>query len=295
VDLNAFAALDPAALRAMLPTFLGAAVADPARADAARAAVAALVAEWPPGTDRALLDHLAGLGEEPRLYPAFAPARAVSRAWCAAVLTDTHVEGIAHLRAAIAAGPTFLVGNHLSYFDSSAIDAVLAAAGAADLADRIVSLAGPKVYSDPFRRFATACLSTVPVPQSTQLGHTASLSPRELARQALAAIDAAHAAQRAGHALLVYAEGARTRTGRLQPFLPGVARYLKAEGARVVPFGLVGTQRIMPVGEARIRPGPVRLLLGAPLLLDDHGGARAALDAAHDAVRDLLPPELRPE
>jgi 1-acyl-sn-glycerol-3-phosphate acyltransferase len=159
----------------------------------------------------------------------------------------------------------------------------------------VISLAGPKVYNDPFRRFASGCLSTVPVPQSTQLGHATSLPPRELARRAVAAIAAAHEALAAGRVLLVYAEGSRTRTGRLQPFLQGVARYLKVADARIVPFALSGTERIMPVGSARVSPGSVTLVFGEALPIASAGGPREALDAAHAAVSAILPAELRPE
>lgn len=295
MDLDAFAALRPDEFRALLPGFLAAFLADAPTAEAARAAVAAEIATWSESTAPALLAALRSLGDEHRLYEPLPQARAVARAWCSAALPDLSVEGVEHLRQAVTEGPTFLVGNHLAYLDSTAIDAALVRAGAPDLADRILSLAGPKVYDDPFRRFASGCLATIPVPQSTRLDHTASLSPRELARRALAAIQVAHDALADGRVVLVYAEGSRSRTGRLGPFLPGVARYLRVDGARLVPFALDGTDRVMPVGQTRLHRATVRLRLGSPIDLQDTGGPRQALDRAHAIVTELLPLERRPE
>jgi hypothetical protein len=90
-----------------------------------------------------------------------------------------------HLDRATRLGPTLPVGNHLSYFDASSTDALVAWSGRTDLADRIVAAAGPKVYEDLFRLVAASCLNTLPVPQSTSFAHTAKLAPRELARKGL--------------------------------------------------------------------------------------------------------------
>jgi 1-acyl-sn-glycerol-3-phosphate acyltransferase len=275
----------------MLPSFLADYVDAPP--GPGRARVAELVQTWSEEDAAAVRQHVVGLGESPRPYPADPRCRAVSRAWCEDVVLSPRVEGAEHLDAALAAGPVLLVGNHLSYFDTQATDAALAAVGRGDLADRLVALAGPKVYEDLFRRFAASCLSTLPVPQSTQFSHTERLNARELALRARASVDAVHALAMAGRAPLLYAEGSRSRTGRLQPFLRAAWRYASLAGMRVVPLALVGTPAIMPVGAVKLTPGTVTVRVGEAIDVAAVG-AREVLAVAHDAVAALLPEAHQP-
>jgi 1-acyl-sn-glycerol-3-phosphate acyltransferase len=181
-----------------------------------------------------------------------------------------------------------VVCNHQSYIDSNAIDLILATHGFSHLGARLVSAAGPKVYEGLFRRVASASLNTIPVPQSASFEHTAKISRRELARQALRALAKAHECMRTGYLLLIYPEGSRSRTGELQPFLRAVYRYFKQPGTIIVPAVLEGTSSVMGVGAHRIRPGPCTLRFGASIDVDDVGGARTALDVAYARVGALL-------
>lgn len=294
MDLKQIAALDPALLRGMLPSFLAGYIGDPDAAARSVTEIAGLVAALPDSDVRRLLATLAGLGDEERLYPADPAARAVSRAWCRAILPAPSLEGAERLVAAMADGPALVVCNHLSYFDTSATDALFAWAGHEDVADRLVAVAGPKVYTDVFRRFAAMCLNTLPAPQSTQLEGTARLGPRELARRALRSVANAHEAMAQGYVPLLYPEGSRTRTGRLRPFLKAVHRYMDVEGLSVVPMALTGTERVFPVDSERLYPAEVRIVVGTPLRVSA-GDARAVLEAAHGSIAALLPPERRPD
>lgn len=294
MEIPALSELGPEQFTELLPIFLGNAIDEPLVAQQAQRRVEAVVREWSAEIATEVLSALGTVGQEIRVYPPHPEARRISREWCRAALPAVEVEGAEHLRAARLQGPTFLLCNHLSYFDSTAIDAALDQAGHSDLADNVVSLAGPKVYSDLFRRFAAVCLATVPVPQSTQLAHTAQLSPRELARRALQAISAATQAASEGRSILIYGEGSRSRTGTLQPFIPGVGRYLRPKGSIVVPVALSGTSQIMPVGQTRVTPGSVTLRLGEPLTVAEQGGPKRCLEIANDRIAYLLPPELRP-
>jgi 1-acyl-sn-glycerol-3-phosphate acyltransferase len=189
-----------------------------------------------------------------------------------------------------------LLCNHLSYFDTSATDAILAWAGHEDLADKLVAAAGPKVYQHLFRLLAAACLNTLPVPQSTSLAHTEKLPPRELARKAIESVESAKDLVERGYLLLMYPEGSRSRTGQLGPFLRGVQRYLSCtHPLSVVPTAIVGTEAVMPVSDPRLHPGPVALRFAEPIATEEGAaGARDTLARAHRAVQRLLPPHLRP-
>ena len=295
MDLQALANVEPATLREVLPHWLAGFIDDPDAAARNRIQITELTRRWSDETCTEILQWLTEIGSEHRVYPAIDACRGLSRTWCRDVVLDPVVHGVEHLAQAVAAGPTMILGNHLSYFDANATDAALAWAGRADLADRLVAAAGPKVYQDLFRLIAAACLNNLPVPQSTTLGHTEKLSPRELARKALAGVNAARQAMLDGYVPLVYPEGSRTRSGQLRPFLRGVHRWLSAvEPLSVVPLALDGTDRIMPVDADRLVPGPVVLRFGQPLAVGPDGTSREVLAAANLALRELLPQRLRP-
>ncbi len=295
MDLSSIVSLPPAQLRAVLPAWVSSFILDGARATDNAARVAGLVETWSDDTCTSVLRSLDGLGASHQIYPAHPALRALTREWCRDVVLDPIVEGAEHLVAATRAGPTMVLGNHLSYFDANATDAALAWTGHADVADRVVAAAGPKVYEDLFRLLAAACINTLPVPQSTTLEYTATLAPRELARKALAGVDAAQQAMAEGYVPLVYPEGTRTRSGRLGLFIRGVHRWLKAvDDLHVVPLAISGTEEIMPIEATRLRPGPVTLRFGRPLVVGRDGSSREVLEAAHHAIAILLPEALQP-
>lgn len=291
VRLDALRDLPPEVLRTLIPGFLAGYIADPAAAAASQARVAAVLAPVPDAAIAALARHLADCGSAPVKWAADPTARAVSRAWCADVIRAAPVEGLAHLDGD---QPTIIVCNHRSYLDTTATDAALVWAGRADLADRLATVAGPKVYEDVFRRFAAACLTTLPAPQSATIEGAARLSPRDLARQAQQAIALSHEAVREGAIVLLYPEGSRTRTRRLGPFLRGIWRYLAIDGLRVVPAAILGTDTILAVGADKLTPGEISLRFGAPLQVDA-ANARERLEAVFDGVAALLPMNVAPD
>ncbi|MBT3223532.1 MAG: 1-acyl-sn-glycerol-3-phosphate acyltransferase, partial [Proteobacteria bacterium] len=131
--------------------------------------------------------------------------------------------------------------------------------------------------------------------RATELeGHPEQLSRRELARLAIASLKNGHDIIDDGYCLLIYPEGSRTRTGRLGPFLQATYRYFKKKGTSVVPMAIIGTNRIMPVGDTRLHPGPVSLSFAPPLKVNDDTPAKEVLQEAHSAIAALLPPDQHP-
>ncbi|TNE85015.1 MAG: 1-acyl-sn-glycerol-3-phosphate acyltransferase [Deltaproteobacteria bacterium] len=294
MDLSLLSELQPAQLRMMLPPFLGQYVAEPSSRDDVVAAMTRTIDGLDDQALGAMLAHMATLGEEYALYDSESGARALTRAWAVQMLGTPEVEGLEHLVEAVEAGPTVVFSNHLSYFDASALDHALVVCGREDLADRLMVAAGPKVYSDLFRRFAAASLATVKVPQSTSLGHTEQMSGRELARRAIASLKAARSGFEEGRFLLIYPEGSRTRTGRMQAWLKAVYRYAELVPCRVVPATLEGLDTVMPVGTMAMRPAPTKLRFGPSFEVGPKEG-RQALERAREAVVDMLPEDMRPD
>lgn len=106
--------------------------------------------------------------------------------------------------------------------------------------------------------------------------------------RSFAAYDRAAAQMRGGTSAVVFAEGTRSRDGRLLPFKKGPFVLAIAAGAPVVPVFCENTFALMPRGSFRPRPGVVTLRVGAPIPTTGRGyedrdllaaSARAALVA----------------
>jgi 1-acyl-sn-glycerol-3-phosphate acyltransferase len=179
------------------------------------------------------------------------------------------VEGGEHLRA-VADRSLVLLPNHLSYADANLIEVLLHRAGFDDVCARLCVVAGPKVYAEPWRRFASLCFGTIKTAQSSQVASgEAVMRPREVARIARETISLAFERLSAGDSLLLFGEGTRSRDGTLQPLLPAVARYCERPDLVLVPCGIVGTETFL--GFADVRPQTTRAVLriGAPVLASD--------------------------
>jgi hypothetical protein len=114
---------------------------------------------------------------------------------------ESSVHGIEHL-SRVEGQPLILVANHLSYADANVIDVLLERFGGVDTARRLTALAGPKVFTSRERRFSSLCFGNIKVPQSADVSTgDAVLSPREVARAARHAIDAAYERLAKGDAL----------------------------------------------------------------------------------------------
>jgi len=287
VDRSALQTLPAAAFKELLPLFLAGRVdsTDPAH-------IQTHVDHWTPSQCEQLLSALQTLGDEHRVYSANPLCQSLARGWMPNVLSTT-VTGVEHVHAARAAGRTLIVTNHASYLDAVATDVALVLAEQAEVADKIVYLAGPKVYQELFRLVAAASIHSLPVPQSKQVSQGQDIPVRELARRAMTSLEAGQRALERGQILLFYPEGSRTRTGRLGSFLKATRRYIQAADF-VVPASIVGTDEVMPLSTGQLSPGAVRLCFGPPIEVRAADNAREVLISAHSAISDLLPDARKP-
>jgi 1-acyl-sn-glycerol-3-phosphate acyltransferase len=203
--------------------------------------------------------------------------------------------GVEHMEA-VADKPVVIFANHLSYSDANLLEVLLHRAGGAPFSHRLTVIAGPKVYSSLKRRFSSLCFGTIKTPQSSALStEDFVMNPREVARAARRSIDIAHERLRLNDALLVFAEGTRSRTNGLQHMLPGVTRYLDGPDTWVLPVGIIGTEALFPVGDDTLHPVRCVTRVGRPIAAAAHrertdGDRRLMMDGVGLAIAALLPP-----
>lgn len=169
-------------------------------------------------------------------------------------------------------GGVIVAANHVSFFDSVALLQSI---------PRRAFFIGKAEYMDSWttRRLFPA-MGLIPI-------------EREQARRAMAALEVAADVLRAGAALGIYPEGTRSRDGLLHKGHTGVAQLALMSGAPIVPVGIVGTERIQPIG-ARV-PRPFRratVRFGTPLDPAAYGGSprrrrQLLTDDLMEAIRRL--------
>ena len=295
LGLSDFYGLPPAQIRALLPTWLGAFVAGGTACTAhsalrVRAAIDGL-------SDDALtesMQRLATTGSDYGYFPADPGARVITRAFMHSFAGASTVSGISHLAAAALAGPVLLLCNHMAYCDTVLKDMVLQCAGAANLADRLIAIAGPKVYQTLFRRMASLAIGTIKTAQSTSIGHgEGGLSPRAVAEIAVRTVGVACEQMRSGGLVVLYGEGSRSRDQRLGPFIKGIRKYARLEGCQVVPLALSGTDALMPIGQNQMFTAAASLQIGEAVSVDGVG-PMAAIERAWYHIAEMLPERHQP-
>ena len=101
-------------------------------------------------------------------------------------------------------------------------------------------------------------------------------------------------ALRAGRMVAMAGEGTRSRTGRLQPINPVLAKLAVTSGVPVIPLGIVGSFEALPRGALFPRRHPIYVRVGEPFTLPRGTSPTEAAQRIQDAIAALLPPERRP-
>ena len=157
-----------------------------------------------------------------------------------------HVEGLHHIPAT---GPVIVASNHLSFADSMVIPIVVPR--------KVVFLAKEDYFTGTGVKGALVRgwfegIGMVPV-------------DRDDTKSALASLDIALEVLGRGEAFGIYPEGARSRDGRLYRGRTGVAHLALTSGAPIVPVGLIGTEKLQPVGATVPRLTRVTVRFGEPM------------------------------
>lgn len=185
------------------------------------------------------------------------------------VLTGT---GGMHHGGELPPGPCVLVANHCSHADTAALLAALPArrrpmvAAAADY--WFGAGAGGRVHNALRETACRALCAAFPVRRG---GGSADLL-------------AATAYLAAGHDVIIYPEGTRSRDGATGGFRSGAARLAEAAGVPLVPVGITGTRALLPPG-GRLRRCRVGVLIGPPLGPGPDGTAELSRRARAEVIR----------
>jgi len=105
--------------------------------------------------------------------------------------------------------------------------------------------------------------------------------------EAMKSIDRAAEAIKTGGSVILFAEGTRTRDGKLLPFKRGAFTLAAKSGVPVVPITINGSFKILPKASLDIRPSPIELLIGKPIDTR-HVSSRDEEIALMNNVREII-------
>ena len=154
------------------------------------------------------------------------------------------VTGREHLPAR---GAFLLAPNHGSYLDAPALGAALGRRALRDLC---------------WAGWTGIMLASA---QMRLVSRLARVLPMDSERRALSSLAFGLAALRAGNALVWFPEGARSKTGALEPFLPGIGLLLEHTDVPVLPVYIEGAHQAWPMHRRWPRPRPITVHIGAPI------------------------------
>ena len=99
---------------------------------------------------------------------------------------------------------------------------------------------------------------------------------------------------RTGLSMLIFAEGTRSKTGRLQAFKAGPFHLAQSTGAPVVPVVISGTENMMRKGSSRVYPGLARVEFLAAVDPADFKTRAELLAEVRARMVSALPESMRP-
>ncbi|MFE1194459.1 MULTISPECIES: lysophospholipid acyltransferase family protein [Streptomyces] len=168
-------------------------------------------------------------------------------------------------------GPVILAGNHLTFIDSMVLPLVSKRQVFFIGKDEYVT--GKGVKGRLMAWFFTG-VGMIPVDRDGASGGVAALmTGRRILEE--------------GRIFGIYPEGTRSPDGRLYRGRTGIARLTLMTGAPVVPFAMIGTDKLQPGGRGIPRPGRVTVRFGEPMEFSRYDGMdrdRYVLRAVTDSV-----------
>ncbi|MFQ5537427.1 MAG: lysophospholipid acyltransferase family protein [Gemmatimonadota bacterium] len=156
--------------------------------------------------------------------------------------------------------PQILVANHTSWFD-------------------VPALAGH--LPGPYRFVAKQELARVPFfgPAWRSCGHIG-IDRKDRAKAIESLAVAKRRLEEERPTVILFAEGTRSRDGRLQPFKKGAFVLAIQTGVEIVPAAIIGARDVMKKGSLLIHPGTIRIRFGEPVPVE-----RLTMEDRNDLAR----------
>ena len=167
--------------------------------------------------------------------------------FCRVFLLPVKVEGRENIKKEQA---YIFVGNHQSMFD------ILLMLGF--LGHRFKWMMKKEIGRIPLIGYACKCCGFITVDRGsrTDIAHTMNQADKLL---------------RSHSSLAVFAEGTRTKTGRLGNFKRGAFKLAVEQNLPIVPVSINGGYEVMPKGQKYVRHYPLRLVIHAPIVPNPEG------------------------
>lgn len=123
--------------------------------------------------------------------------------------------------------PYLFICNHLSNSDGLLLNRVLEK-------EKIIFIAGKKLESNSLTNLGFKIVRSIPIlPNSPD---------KNAIKKVIGVI-------KEGNSILIFPEGTRSRTGKMLEGKKGILLFAKLTGAPIVPIGIWGTEKLMPIKE----------------------------------------------
>ncbi|HMD32226.1 MAG TPA: lysophospholipid acyltransferase family protein [Candidatus Acidoferrales bacterium] len=172
-------------------------------------------------------------------------------------------------------GVCLFVSNHVSNVDPPLV--------VGRIPGRVALLAKRELFRIPFLGTAMRLGRFIPV-------------QRDVPSAARASVRLARKYMKEGVSYVIFAEGTRSRDGRLGEFKRGSFLLALESGAPVVPVTVIGTQHLLPRGAQLIRPGVGRVVFHPAVDVTQFSAAtrKQLSDQVRAAIASALPPDQQP-
>lgn len=179
--------------------------------------------------------------------------------------------------------PVIFVSNHLSNTDALVLNKVLGAG-------RVHFVAGVKLTENDLTRLGLDVVKTIPI------------NPCTADRKALSCVVKT---LKSGQSVHIFPEGTRSRKGSMLKGKKGILLISKLSGRPIVPIGLEGTEKLMPIndedmGKEKFYHAKVKVTIGESFYLtgqepdeDKSSYEERALDFVMNSIASLLSPAYR--
>ena len=157
-------------------------------------------------------------------------------------------------------------GNHQSYVDIFLVQASLGAAGV-----HVLFMAKRDLFKIPLFGTAIRHMGLIPI-------------EKEESRDGLKTMLDSVKTLKEGHSLTVFAEGSRTKDGRLQPFKKGAFLLSSKTGLEIVPFVIRGTMQIMSANDMHINRGKECSITFLPAITPEKRSAKELAEITEDVI-----------